>query len=204
MLEKFDRPQTDHKEGVIENLTHKIVSNIFWSWDKQQNLKSLEGGNIMRPSEYKVIKWYRFRSFYTSNTSDMKWQKMKRPLTLKAAFKCNCFILLPLPSPKSEWLTFHLFHIIGSSFVTFGTFLSYILHQSLTDIPSVSHYSSSIGSNSMHCALLCMFCENTIHWMWMWGCYFWRFTMVIFNFARLDRKILHPSRGSWISSEYLY
>ena len=52
MLEKFDRPQTDHKEGVIENLTHKIVSNIFWSWDKQQNLKSLEGGNIMHPSEY--------------------------------------------------------------------------------------------------------------------------------------------------------
>ena len=42
MLEKFDRPQIDHKEGVIENLTHKIVSNIFWSWDKQQNLKSLE------------------------------------------------------------------------------------------------------------------------------------------------------------------
>ena len=55
MLEKFDRPQIDHKEGVIENLTHKIVSNIFWSWDKQQNLKSLEGGNIMRPSEYKII-----------------------------------------------------------------------------------------------------------------------------------------------------
>ena len=83
-------------------------------------------------------------------------------------------LFYPISSTK-VWLTTHLFHIIGSSF----------------------------GSNSMHCALMCLFCENTIHWMWR--CYFWRLKMVIFiNFARLDRKILHPSSGSWSSSEYLY
>ena len=153
----------------------------------------------MRPSEYKVINWYRFCLFYTSNTSEVKLQTMKSPLTLKGACKCNYCLCLhrslnswhpicstslvyllgllglfyPISSTK-VWLTSYLFHIIGSSF----------------------------GSNLMHCVLLCLFCENTIHWMLR--CYFWRFKMVIFNFARLDRKILHPSRGSWISSEYLY